>query len=117
MSEIKFEIQDGFVINVPVPVKLPVDKVLVSRDEYLKYHNELLGWTWDIQDMVRHLKKSRGWITRNILLQPKYSKELDIKNGGFVIYPETTQAYVIGATQMAEWLEIHWKEFPWNTGK
>lgn len=76
------------VFNIAIPV--PEDLVVVNKDDYLALlaKSEVGKW-WVIDDVLELLNISRSTLINDILLNPRYKKEIDIEENkdGFVLYP------------------------------
>jgi phage pi2 protein 07 len=81
--------------------------VLISKVEYEELKkNELVGVYWNMKELESRINKSAAWIKENILYPQRFKKILDVKNGGFVYYPESQgQHWAFQATKMAKFLE------------
>lgn|SRR5690625_2992050 len=99
-------------IRASVVVPVPDDMVLIAKSELEQYKKESLkGTWWTMKDLEKQVGRKREWIKDNILYPPEFKKILDVKNGGFVYYPENQgQAWVFQATKMAEFLEEYFGE-------
>lgn len=99
-------------VNVTVPIQIPSEYVLVNKDEHerLKKH-ELLGYTWDMNDVRARLKNvDARWIKEHILYPNKDT--LAIENGGFVKYPKSKgTVWKFSALKMANYLEEEWGSY------
>lgn len=92
-------------VNLTIPI--PVDSVLISKVEleHLK-KNELTGVYWTMQELEERTKKGHIWLKENILYKPRFKKELDSENGGFVYYPQNRgQTWSFQAGKMAAFLD------------
>lgn len=97
-------------INLTIPI--PNDKVLIDKVqlEELK-RQQLLGTYWTMKDLEKRIGKKQEWIKENILYPTKFRKMLDVKNGGFVYYPEVRgQTWSFHALKMAEFLDKNFGE-------
>ena len=64
--------------------------------------------TWTLADLSDQLGGLQINTIRTRVLQ-LYRDELDIKTGGFIVYPKSKgQPYRIRASKMAPWLDEHW---------
>lgn len=94
-------------INVALSIPIPADSVLISKVEWeeLKKH-ELIGVYWSMKDLESRLNRKHEWIKENILYPSHFRRILDIKNGGFVYYPEARgESWSFLATKMADFLD------------
>src|SRR5690625_2150598 len=92
-------------VNLSIPI--PEESVLISKVELRELKQQSLsGVYWNMKDLVSRVNKSDKWIKENILYKGKFKKKLDIKNGGFVYYPETQgQSWSFQAKEMAKLLD------------
>lgn len=99
-------------LNVNLSIPVPEDYVLIKKVELQELKNEsLLGVYWSMKDLTKRINKSDRWIKDNILYQPRFKKRLDMKNGGFVYYPESQgQTWSFQANKMADFLDKHFGE-------
>lgn len=94
-------------LNAVVSVKVPDDLVLVSKVEFEELkERELHGVYWTMKDLEQRTNKKQEWLKDNVLYQPRFKKELDVSNGGFVYYPKKSgEKWTFQATKMAKFLE------------
>lgn len=99
-------------INMTLHIQIPSEYVLITKEEYenLKHH-ELLGHTWDMNDVRARLNNvDSRWIKEHILYPNR--EVLAVENGGFVLYPKASGSkWKFGALKMANYLENHWGEY------
>lgn len=95
------------VIKANVSIPIPEDMILIERSEFERYQKESLkGVWWSMKDLEQRVKRKHEWIKENILYPSQFKEILDVKNGGFVYYPENQgQAWAFQASKMAEFLE------------
>lgn len=77
------------VFNVEVPI--PVDLVVIKREEYLELLDQAKeGQWWTLDDIISLLGFGRTKVINDILLNPRFKKEMDIEQNpdGFVVYPK-----------------------------
>ncbi|GAA4827767.1 DUF771 domain-containing protein [Paenibacillus vulneris] len=96
-------------LTVQLSIPIPADSVLISRVELEELkRQELLGVYWSMQDLEERVNKGQVWIKENILFQPRFKKNLDVEQGGFVFYPKAKgQNWSFHAIKMAEFLDKH----------
>lgn len=92
-------------VNLTVPV--PENYVLISKVEFEELQQERLsGIYWSMKDLENRINKKHEWIKANILYPSKFREVLDVKNGGFVYYPEVTgEKWSFQASKMAKFLD------------
>lgn len=94
-------------IKAEISIKIPIDKVLISKVEYeeLQY-NSLQGLYWSMVDLENRIGKKQVWIKENILYPQKFKRQLDVLQGGFVYYPKAKgEKWSFLATKMSQFLE------------
>lgn len=97
-------------VNFSVPI--PEDLVLIKKVELqeLKEHS-LTGVYWSMKDLEDRTGKKQVWIKENILYPTRFKKILDVRNGGFVFYPEKKgQTWAFQANKMAEFLDKYFAD-------
>lgn len=94
-------------LSVKLTIPIPNDSVLIKKVELENLKRESLeGKYWNMKDLEKRTGKKNEWIKDNILFVPKFKKELDINNGGFVYYPEGPgQVWSFQASKMSTFLE------------
>ena len=94
-------------LSVELSIEIPADLVLIKKVEYEELkRNELRGTYWTMKHLEQRTGKKQVWLKENILYPDKFRKVLDVKNGGFVFYPQITgQHWSFQATKMAEFLD------------
>lgn len=94
-------------IKVELEIKIPDEYVLITKENYEELKNaELFGVYWTMQDLEKRIGKKQVWIKENILYPPKFKKQLDVQQGGFVYYPAIKgEKWAFHATKMAQFLE------------
>lgn len=94
-------------LNINLSVPIPDDMVLINKVELKELEAErLAGVWWTMKDLEQKLNKSHEWIKDRILLDPRFKRTLDVKNGGFVYYPEKRgETWSFLATKMSKFLE------------
>lgn len=82
---------------------------MIKRVEYEELKsNELQGCFWTMKDLEQRTGKKQVWLKEKVLYTKKFRKVLDVENGGFVFYPQTTgQHWSFQATKMAEFLDAN----------
>ncbi|MDE5414186.1 DUF771 domain-containing protein [Alkalihalobacillus sp. MEB203] len=71
-------------------ITIPEDMVLISKVEYEEMkHKELSEVYWNMKDLEERTYKKHEWLKENVLYPQKFRKVLDVKNGGFVYYPDS----------------------------
>jgi len=94
-------------IKAEISIKIPIDKVLISKVEYedLQY-NSLQGLYWSMVDLENRIGKKQVWIKEHILYPQKFKSQLDVLQGGFVYYPKAKgEKWSFLATKMSQFLE------------
>lgn len=94
-------------IKVELTIPIPSDSVIVSK-VYLEEleRNQLTGVYWTMKDLESRTNKKQDWLKDNILLRPHFKKQLDVKNGGFVYYPNKSgEKWSFLASGMAKFLD------------
>lgn len=94
-------------LSVSLKIPIPADQVLISKIELEELQQEKLsGVYWTMKDLEKRINKKQAWIKENILYKPRFKEKLDIKNGGFVFYPEAQgQTWSFQANKMAQFLD------------
>ena len=70
--------------------------------------NELQGTYWNMKDLEQRTSKKQVWLKENVLYPENFREMLDVENGGYVFYPQTTgQHWSFQATRMAEFLDAN----------
>ncbi|EMF0171464.1 DUF771 domain-containing protein [Enterococcus hirae] len=105
MQTLKFE-------NISFEMSAPENIVLVPKQEYGRLvENDLSGKTWTMNDLRERLGNVDARVIREKVLYP-YRKELDVLNGGFVVYHKKTGSpWKFQASKMAKFIDEHWKLF------
>lgn len=104
------------VATVPMHVKDMDQYVLVDEDTYNKLLDQTMnGRTWTMADLrIWCGNKSIDWLKKNILENPKYSREIGrMEQQGQIIHKGRGSAWKFKASVMADFLESHWEELPW----
>ncbi|WP_047981532.1 DUF771 domain-containing protein [Ornithinibacillus contaminans] len=99
-------------LSVNLEIAIPTDSVIVKRVELEELKKkELTGVYWTMKDLEKRINKKQQWIKENILFIPKFKKELDSENGGFVFYPKMQgQTWSFHAQKMAEFLDKNFQQ-------
>lgn len=99
-------------ISVNLTIPIPSDSVIISKVELQKLkQQQLTGKYWTMQDIEERINRKNEWIKKNILYPSKFRKILDVKNGGFVYYPESKgQAWSFQAKKIAEFLDKNFQK-------
>lgn len=94
-------------LNVNLSVPIPEDMVLISKVELQELKDkQLQGLYWTMKDLEIRTGKKNEWLKENLLYKPSFKKQLDVKNGGFVYYPQVRgEKWVFLASKMSEFLE------------
>ncbi len=92
-------------VNLTIPI--PEGQVLIEKVELEELKkNSLSGVYWNMKDLEARTGKKHEWIKENILYPSYFRKILDIKNEGFVYYPEKSgQSWSFQASKMSEYLD------------
>lgn len=92
-------------VNMTIPI--PEEYVLITKVEFEQLQQEKLsGQYWTMKDLENRVGKEWRWIRDNILYPPRFKKILDVKNGGFVYYPEGRgKNWSFHASKMAQFLD------------
>lgn len=92
--------------SLDITVAIPDDYILVKKVDWEEMvERQLMGKQWNMKDL-REATGGRdvNWLKEHILYP--YRDELDVKQGGFVRYPEASGVpWKFGAAKMSEWLE------------
>lgn len=99
-------------LKVEAIIQIPADQVLISRIEFERLQSlELTGTYWTMQELEEKTNKKRDWLKDNLLYNPRFKKILDVKEGGFVYYPEKRgQTWSFQASKMARFLDDNFAE-------
>lgn len=99
-------------LQVQLTIPIPEDTVLITKLEYMDLkQQELLGQYWTMKDLEKRTNKKAEWIKENILYPSRFKKILDVKNSGFVFYPNTKgQNWSFHAVKMASFLDKHFTD-------
>lgn len=99
-------------LQVQLSIPIPSDTVLITKLEYTNLkQQELLGQYWTMKDLEKRTNKKSEWIKENILYPSRFKKILDVKNNGFVFYPNSKgQNWSFNATKMALFLEKYFAD-------
>lgn len=94
-------------IKAEVIINIPADYVLVKKSELEELQQEQLsGVYWSMEELERRVNKKHEWIKENILYPSMFREQLDVKNGGFVYYPEVRgEKWSFHAVKMAKFLD------------
>lgn len=94
-------------LKIKLEVKIPNEYVLITKVEYVELQkDQLVGRYWTMQDLENRIGKKQVWIKENILYQPKFKKQLDVLQGGFVYYPKAKgEKWSFHAAKMAKFLD------------
>ncbi len=94
-------------LEVSLSIPIPSDSVLITKVELENLKkNELAGVYWNMKDLEERTRRKHEWLKENILFRPRFRKELDSDNGGFVYYPKVRgQTFSFQAVKMAEFLD------------
>ncbi|MEL3962369.1 DUF771 domain-containing protein [Lysinibacillus endophyticus] len=92
-------------IQVQLSIPVPQDMIIITKVELERLKKaDLSGQYWTMMDLEKKINKKQEWIKDNILY--KFRGILDVKNGGFVYYPEKKgQTWSFHAPKMAQFLE------------
>lgn len=99
-------------LSTNITITFPEEFVLIKKIELEELKEEsLMGMYWSMQDLERKTNKKCEWIKENILYPSKFRKILDVKNEGFVFYPEKRgQTWSFQARLMAKFLDKHFED-------
>lgn len=94
-------------LQVSLNVHIPEHLILVEKVEYEQLQQEKLsGVYWSMKDLEKRVGKDWRWIKEHILYPSDFKKILDVKNGGFVYYPEGRgKNWSFHAGKMAQFLD------------
>lgn len=97
--------QQQLSVNLSIPV--PENYVLITKVELDVLKQEsLMGMYWTMKDLEQRTNKKHEWIKEKILYPSRFRQMLDVKNGGFVYYPEVQgEKWSFQAIKMARFLE------------
>lgn len=104
------------VLQVTVPVQIPDGMKLISDDTHGYVGESLLGRSWTKTDLRAWCgNKSWDWITKNIIDNPRYSREIGAmeQHNQLIHSGKMGSPWRFKASVMAEFLDSHWEEFPW----
>lgn len=92
-------------VNLTIPI--PEGYVLITKIEFEELQQEKLnGKYWTMKDLEHQVNKDWRWIKDNILYPTRFKQILDVKNGGFVYYPEGRgKNWSFQASKMAQFLD------------
>lgn len=96
------------------------DYVFVKRSEFEQLMGDSLTITWNMTDLRNALKrKTPAWIKNHILDCPKYRDDMErLKKERAVIEPRGQGGrWYFKPAVMAEWINEHWEELPWEVGE
>lgn len=99
-------------LNVNLNIPVPDDQILINKVELQELKQQSLSGTfWTMRDLEQRTGKKQEWIKENILYPSRFRNKLDIKNGGFVFYPERQgQTWSFQAIEMAAFLDKHFSQ-------
>lgn len=87
------------------------------KKEMVEEYNNKFDLIWSFEDLRDHLQNKAAWWVRQEVLD-RYQDQLDIKNGGFVIYPTAKRVpWRIDAERMADFIRSNWTSFNWSASK
>lgn len=91
--------------KLDIQIAIPEDYVLIRKVEWEKMLSEQLsGKHWTMKDLEQHTQRSSIWLKENVLYP--HRQELDIKEGGFVRFPDGPGSpWKFGTVKMMNWLE------------
>lgn len=94
-------------LKVELLLEIPNDYILIKKVEYEQLQQEKLsGVYWSMKDLEKRVGKDWRWIKEHILYPSDFKKMLDVKNGGFVYYPERRgKNWTFHAGKMAQFLD------------
>ena len=94
-------------LNVSLSIPIPSDSVLIKKVEFEDLQRQQLsGVYWTMKDLEKRTNKGQIWLKENLLYKPRFKKELDSENGGFVYYPKVRgENWSFHATKMAAFLD------------
>lgn len=94
-------------LDVSLSIPIPSNMVMITRTHYKELKDEQLhGVYWNMKDLEERTGKKQLWIKENILFQPRFKKILDVNQGGFVHYPQSSgQPWAFHAKRMADFLD------------
>lgn len=92
-------------VNLTIPI--PEGYILITKVEFEELQQEKLsGIYWTMNDLEKRVNKKRDWIKENILYPSQFRITLDVKQGGFVYYPETIgEKWTFHAVKMVKFLD------------
>lgn len=100
-------------VSLSVPVKIPEDMVLIKKVELKEMKDEINDkniW-WTMKDLEKKLNRRHVWIKEKILYRPEFKKILDVKNGGFVYYPQSQgESWIFESSKMKNFLKEYFSE-------
>lgn len=104
-------------VDVKIPIQIPEDQVLIKKADFdLLQANDLLGRTWKVDDVAKRLNKTRGWVYKHVLNDPKFKSDFaNLKMQGIVVKGEgRTAPWLFKASDFAQWLDRNWIRFDWG---
>ncbi len=98
-------------LDVSLSIPIPEGMVIISEMKLRELEEKSLeGVYWSMKDLEMRINRKQEWIKRNILLNPKFKKKLDVDYGGFVFYPDRPgQAWSFQANEMAKFLDDNFR--------
>ncbi|MDK1716378.1 hypothetical protein LABALGLTS371_15890 [Dellaglioa algida] len=95
-------------IKFTTEVVIPPDKILIDSSEYEELlSDQLAGRWWNLKEVKQRTGHDANWLKDNILLVPKFRKQLDAENGGPVFYPGISgRDYQFEPVQFGKFLEV-----------
>lgn len=103
-------------IKANIEIAIPKNFELIETDELTSLREQsLTGRIWTMADLRKWLgKKSSAWISRNIIDNPRYSKEIQMmRNHNELTGGGRGSNYLFRASSMAAFIDRHWSELPW----
>lgn len=97
-------------ITTPLSILIPSDLRIIETSEYERLvTSDLTGQTWYMEDLRKRFKDADPrWIKDHLLY--RFRDQLDIRNGGFVVYPRTKgKPWKCQALKMAQFIEDNWE--------
>ncbi len=99
-------------LEAQVSIRIPPEYVVISKDEYDRLINsDDIGQWWTLKDVLSRINRQRSWFMENVINNPRYRKQLDVRRGGFVKYSTGGKdGYLFLASKTKLFLEENFSE-------
>lgn len=104
--------------NKTIAVEFPIPDF--NKAIYNKAMDSVEGRCWRMSDLREWTGgKKEEWIKNYILNNPRFSREINRmeKNGQIIVSKGSGSAWRFKATAMAQFIEHHFEELPWDRAK